>query len=183
MSVDASSCVIYTNTFAKSLGSSFRIAYMVLPPSLVDAYQEKLGFYSSTVSATEQLALARFISTGEYERHVARTRSYYRSLKNDLVDALRGCPVADRIQTEATEAGLHFLMHVDVPGSTEAFLQAARARGVILSPLSAFCAPDQAPASDYGGTYVMNFAGLAPNQARPAADAIAQAVQDVLGER
>lgn len=183
MSVDASSCVIYTNTFAKSLGSSFRIAYMVLPLSLVDAYQEKLGFYSSTVSATEQLALARFISTGEYERHVARTRSYYRSLKNDLVDALRSCPVADRIQTVATEAGLHFLMHVDVPGSTEAFLQAARARGVILSPLSAFCAPDQALASGYDGTYVMNFAGLAPNQARPAADAIAQVVQDVLGER
>ena len=183
MSVDASSCVIYTNTFAKSLGSSFRIAYMVLPLSLVDAYQEKLGFYSSTVSATEQLALARFIFTGEYERHVARTRSYYRSLKNELVDALRSCPVADRIQTEATEAGLHFLMHVDAPGPTEALLQAARARGVILSPLSAFCAPDQALASGFDGTYVMNFAGLAPNQARPAADAIAQAVQDVLGER
>ena len=183
MSVDASSCVIYTNTFAKSLGSSFRIAYMVLPLSLVDAYQEKLGFYSSTVSATEQLALARFISTGEYERHVARTRSYYRSLKNELVDALRSCPVADRIQTEATEAGLHFLMHVDVPGPTKALLQAARARGVILSPLSAFCAPDQALASGLDGTYVMNFAGLAPNQARLAAGAIAQAVQDVLGER
>lgn len=183
MSVDASSCVIYTNTFAKSLGSSFRIAYMVLPLSLVDAYQEKLGFYSSTVSATEQLALARFISTGEYERHVARTRSYYRSLKNELVDALRSCPVADHIQTEATEAGLHFLMHVDAPGSTEALLQAARARGVILSPLSAFCAPGQALASGFDGTYVMNFAGLAPSQARPAADAIAQAVQDVLGER
>ena len=74
-------------------------------------------------------------------------------------------------------------MHVDVPGSTEAFLQAACARGVILSPLSTFCAPDQALASGYDGTYVMNFAGLAPNQARPAADAIAQAVQDVLGER
>ena len=183
MSVDASSCVIYTNTFAKSLGSSFRIAYMVLPLSLVDAYQEKLGFYSSTVSATEQLALARFISTGEYERHVARTRSYYRSLKNDLVDALRSCPVADRIQTEATEAGLHFLMHVDVPGPTEALLQAARARGVILSPLSAFCAPGQALASGLDGTYVMNFAGLASNQVRPAAAAIAQAVQDVLGRQ
>ena len=183
MSVDASSCVIYTNTFAKSLGSSFRIAYMVLPLSLVNAYQEKLGFYSSTVSATEQLALARFISTGEYERHVARTRSYYRSLKNELVDALRSCSVADRIQTEATEAGLHFLMHVDVPAPTEAFLQAARARGVVLSPLSAFCAPGQALAPGYDGTYVMNFAGLAPNQARPAADAIAQAVQDVLEKR
>lgn len=183
MSVDASSCVIYTNTFAKSLGSSFRIAYMVLPLSLVDAYQEKLGFYSSTVSATEQLALARFISTGEYERHVARTRSYYRSLKNELADALRSCPVADHIQTEATEAGLHFLMHVDVPGPTEALLQAARARGVILSPLSAFCAPGQALASGLDGTYVMNFAGLASNQVRPAAAAIAQAVQDALGER
>ena len=63
-----------------------------------------------------------------------------------------------------------------------------RAKGVaapfaVVKTVSAFCAPDQALASGYDGTYVMNFAGLASNQVRPAAAAIAQAVQDALGER
>lgn len=141
MSVDASSCVIYTNTFAKSLGASFRIAYMVLPEALMGAYQERLGFYSSTVSTTEQLALAHFISSGEYERHVSRTRTYYRALRNSLVDALRTCPASDFLQVWSTDAGLHFLMRVDHAVPQERLVAAAWARGVRLSPLSGYCAP------------------------------------------
>ena len=143
MSVDASSCVIYTNTFAKSLGASFRIAYMVLPEALMDAYQERLGFYSSTVSTTEQLALAHFISSGEYERHVSRTRTYYRALRNSLVDALRTCSTSDFLQVESTDAGLHFLMHIDPAVPQDELVAAALARGVRLSPLSGYCASEK----------------------------------------
>ena len=178
MSVDASSCVIYTNTFAKSLGASFRIAYMVLPEALMGAYRERLGFYSSTVCATEQLALARFIASGEYERHVARTRTYYRALRNDLVDALRACPASKYLQVESTDAGLHFLMRVDESVPQEKLVAAAHARGVRLSPLSDYCASGEGPR--YLGTYVMSYAGLAPEQAAPAVGALSRAILDVL---
>lgn len=191
-SVDASSCVVYTNTFAKSLGSSFRMAYMVLPAPLVGSYQEKLGFYSSTVSATEQLALARFISSGEYERHVARTRTYYRSIRNELLEALRGCPVADALAVEAADAGLHFLMRVRADVSRPALVKAARDRGVVLSALSDYCATAgqgpcgagelvDEPGAAGENTFVMSYAGLLPEQVRPAVEALARAVQDAMG--
>ena len=42
--------VIYINTFTKSLSPSFRISYLVLPENLLSVFEEKLGFFSNTVS-------------------------------------------------------------------------------------------------------------------------------------
>ena len=184
-SVDATSCVIYTNTFAKSLGSAFRMAYMVLPEALLERFHERLGFYSSTVSVTEQLALARFMASGEYERHVARTRTYYRGIRNDLVDALKSSEVSDRLEVEVTDAGLHFLMRVHAVCGEADIAASARAQGVELSPLSGYCAgmvaaPAGSPApAGETPTFVMNYSGLTPEQIAPAVDALALALRDL----
>lgn len=55
--IDRSERVIYTNTFSQTLGSAFRIAYMVLPAHLARAYRERMGFYSCTVPAIDQMAV------------------------------------------------------------------------------------------------------------------------------
>ena len=61
-SIDVMDKVIYMNTFSKSLSSTIRISYMVLPEKLLGEFYAKLGFYSCTVSNFEQYTLARFIS-------------------------------------------------------------------------------------------------------------------------
>ena len=38
--------VIYMNTFSRTIAPSVRIGYMILPETLVDAFEHKLGFYS-----------------------------------------------------------------------------------------------------------------------------------------
>lgn len=68
--------VIYMNTFSKTLAPSIRIAYMVLPDSLMEKFHTKLNFYSGTVSSFEQYTLANFIAGGYYERHINRMRNY-----------------------------------------------------------------------------------------------------------
>lgn len=70
----APECVIYVNTFTKTLAPAMRTAYMVLPEALADKYREKLGFYSCSVPVFEQLVLAEFISGGELERYINRRR-------------------------------------------------------------------------------------------------------------
>ncbi|MEG0803942.1 MAG: PLP-dependent aminotransferase family protein, partial [Pygmaiobacter sp.] len=52
--------VIYLGTFTKSIAPSIRIAYMVLPRTLLVRYHEMFGSYSSTVSRFEQHTLAQF---------------------------------------------------------------------------------------------------------------------------
>ena len=66
--------VIYLNTFSKSISPAIRVAYMVLPESLVPEYEKKLGFYSCTVPTFEQLLLAELLGSGDFERHINRVR-------------------------------------------------------------------------------------------------------------
>ena len=112
-SIDAAGKVIYANTFTKSLGPAFRIGYMVLPPLLAEKFKRDLGFYSCTVSAIDQLALARFIESGDYERHVNRLRTHYRAVRNDLIAAMQQSSFAERACIEEQDAGIHFLLGID----------------------------------------------------------------------
>lgn len=66
--------VIYVNTFSKSLSSSMRIGYMILPEPLLPIYNEKLSHFSCSVPVLDQYVLAEFISNGSFERHLNRVR-------------------------------------------------------------------------------------------------------------
>ena len=56
--------VIYAGTFSRSIAPSIRIAYLVLPPSLLPVYRQRFSQQSSTVSRFEQHTLWRFIQEG-----------------------------------------------------------------------------------------------------------------------
>lgn len=88
-SLDIHGRTIYTGTFSKSLSPSMRVAYIVLPDSLMDTYRRYYHRYNSQVSALHQIALADFIASGNYERHINRLRIFYRKRQNALLTALR----------------------------------------------------------------------------------------------
>lgn len=111
-SVDVAGRVIYLNSFTKSLGAAFRIAYMALPEDLAAQFELKLGFYSNTVSPLEQLALARFIEQGHYERHVNRLRTHAKQLQDGLVRRVRESSLAKEVAFEGFDRGLYFSMRV-----------------------------------------------------------------------
>lgn len=82
-SMDGGKRVIYINTFSKSLAPSMRLGYMVLPSDLRERFREKLGFYSCTVPAFDQYALARFLDGGNFERYLSRVRRRLRQGETD----------------------------------------------------------------------------------------------------
>lgn len=73
-SLSYGSNVIYVNTFTKTISPAVRIAYMLLPENMVDLYQKTVGFYTCSVPLFNQLILAEFISSGDFERHINRVR-------------------------------------------------------------------------------------------------------------
>lgn len=66
--------VIYINTFSKLLAPAIRTGFMILPHRLLEAYHQKLGFYSCTVPVFDQLVLAEFIEEGHMERYINRRK-------------------------------------------------------------------------------------------------------------
>lgn len=82
--MDDSGRVIYMGTFSKAIAPAIRVGYLVLPPSLMERYEERGRFYSSTVSRVDQRILAMFIGGGYFERHLNRMREIYKG-KHDLL--------------------------------------------------------------------------------------------------
>ena len=157
-SIDENERVIYLNTFSKTIAPSIRISYMILPPHLLAAYQEKLGFYACTVSSFEQYTLAAFMEQGRYEQHISRMRNRYRQKRDAVIRMIRMGPLADRVEIMEQDAGLHFLMRLDTALSdTELRLRAAE-QGIRLAMLSDYysCARDSRQ-----HVLVVNYSGIA----------------------
>ncbi|MBD5025714.1 PLP-dependent aminotransferase family protein, partial [Xanthomonas citri pv. citri] len=76
--LDPNGRVIYLGTFSKSLLPSLRLSFMIVPPELMEPIQNNVQLMKQTVSAHSQLALADFIETGEWQKHINRMRSLYR---------------------------------------------------------------------------------------------------------
>jgi GntR family transcriptional regulator / MocR family aminotransferase len=156
-SVDVSERVIYVNTFSRSLSSTFRISYMILPPHLLVRFKQKLGFYSCSVSNFEQFALARFIEEGHFERHINRMKSHYRSKRDLLIKELVSSPIGSRVKISKRECGLHFLLHVDTDESDADLVAAAAKQGLRISCLSAY---HHAGCPSDSHTIVLNYSGV-----------------------
>lgn len=109
-SIDAAQSVIYTNTFSKSLSSALRLAYMVLPDELMERFRRELGFYASSVSSVDQVALARLLESGDYERHVNRVRVRAREARDGLVALVRKAFPAGEVSIEHADAGLYCVL-------------------------------------------------------------------------
>lgn len=109
-SLDCSSHVVYLNTFTKSLAPSMRIGYMVIPPDLLDRFEEKLGFYACTVPVFDQLILTEFIKRGYFERHISRMRKLYISRRNYFIDSLKNSPLSNILDIKGADAGMHLLL-------------------------------------------------------------------------
>lgn len=165
--------VIYIGTFSRSIAPSIRIAYMVLPQTLLEIYKRDFSFYSSTVSRFEQHTLARFIEGGHFGRHVNRMRNIYKKRKETLVAALKSAPVGAYLEIIGENAGLHFLLRIK-NGMTEAQLvHSAAAQGIKIAGLSHYCLAPMAALPD--NTVVLGYSGLQPQDIANAVELLSNA--------
>ena len=150
--------VIYLSTVARSLAPGIRIAYMVLPRSLLPAWQERYSLYSATVGRFEQQTLARFIQEGYFTRHLARSRMTYKARRNALAGALTEA-FGPKARLSGLHTGLHLLLHLAGPvPSDQALVRTARQAGIRLAALSGYSMAS--PARCPSGTLVLGYGAL-----------------------
>lgn len=121
--IDVIDKVIYMNTFSKSLASTIRISYMVLPKSLMKRFHERLGFFSCPVSTFEQHTLARFISEGYFERHINRMRRHYKKRKEELFEDMKKYDIFENSVISGENSGLHCVVKFDTQKTDEELLE------------------------------------------------------------
>lgn len=162
-SIDVSGKVIYMNTFTKTLASTVRISYMVLPEDLAKRFYSELSFYSCTVSNFEQYTLAQFMENGSFEKHINRLRNYYQNKRDAILKELKSGSIGKYITIQEEEAGVHFLMHIQSDCTEAEIVEKAKAGGVKLDPLSRYYIKNtekheqNGQENPYENTYVMNY--------------------------
>ncbi|GJM83862.1 hypothetical protein HMSSN139_63580 [Paenibacillus sp. HMSSN-139] len=76
--LDREERVVYVGSFSKTMFAALRVGYAVLPRALVRPVASAKALYEPVPPARlEQRALARFMRTGGYERHLRRMRRHY----------------------------------------------------------------------------------------------------------
>ena len=159
-SIDSRDRVIYINTFSKTLSPSFRISYMVLPEKLAVEFGKKLSFYSCQVSSFEQFTLARFIESGNYEKHINRMKNYYRSLRNNLMSAFQKSGLSEICTIREENSGIHFLLCLK-KGIDAKKLQAEwRKKGINIPLLSEYFYGEDKKNPEIETTFVVNYSGI-----------------------
>lgn len=165
-SIDVSGKVIYMNTFTKTLASTVRISYMVLPEDLAKRFYSELSFYSCTVSNFEQYTLAQFMENGSFEKHINRLRNYYQNKRDAILKELKSGSIGKYITIQEEEAGVHFLMHIQSDCTEAEIVEKAKEGGVKLDPLSRYYIKNtekheqNGQENPYENTYVMNYSSV-----------------------
>lgn len=108
--IDQNERVIYLSTFSKSLMPSLRIAYAVLPKSLILQYKQRFSYYAATVPRMDQHILANFMEDGYFAKHLNRMRKIYkRKLEIITKTILQYHPT---VSISGEQAGMHILLTI-----------------------------------------------------------------------
>jgi GntR family transcriptional regulator / MocR family aminotransferase len=131
--------IIYAGTASKTLAPAVRLAWMAVPSRLLPDLLSAKSLTDRHGSSLDELTLAELIASGEYDRHVRRSRLLYRRRRDRLVAGLRAAMPGARVTGVA--AGLQAVLRLP-PGAVESdVVAAAAARGLALDGMRGFCAP------------------------------------------
>ncbi|MGC7406037.1 PLP-dependent aminotransferase family protein [Pandoraea pneumonica] len=147
--------VVYVGTFSKTMFPALRLGFLILPTQLAAQTRDALDELLRGGHRFEQLALADFIRSGQFARHLGRMRRLYRERQTALREAL-----AEHFDPAyaviGERCGLHLTVRLDPAFHDKTIVATALREGIGPRALSSF-ALDPLPADNglvigYGDT-------------------------------
>ncbi|GFN30774.1 MocR-like pyridoxine biosynthesis transcription factor PdxR [Paenibacillus xylaniclasticus] len=159
--MDEYGCVAYIGTFSRALTPSFRLSYAVLPPELLKRFHARGHSYDQLASPLLQQAMAMFMESGGFGKHMRAMRSLYQRKRDTLLNALcESFPIGKTVRIAGEGSGLHMLLTWE--GKEEGvMINRAEQLGVRVYPVSCYWLQQlDAPRS----TVLLGFGGLTEEQ-------------------
>lgn len=121
--------VIYMGTFSKSVSPALRVNYLVLPPRLLEKWNEIFKETYPPVPWLTQAVLTRFIRDGHRDRLLRKQQTRNKSKYETLVSTLEEY-MGERVEVLKNGTGLHLLVNVLDGRPQEELINAAAEHGV-----------------------------------------------------
>lgn len=135
--LDRHGSVALVGSFSKTLASTLRLGFVVLPPDLVEPFTRAASVVARHGSGLDQAVLADLLADGHYARHLRRTREIYAArlavLQHEVERQLGGALRMDRV-----EAGLQTIGWLPPEIDAESVTAHAASHGVVVVPVSRY---------------------------------------------
>ena len=130
--------VVYCGTFSKTMFPGLRLGFAVAPKSIASAMGDTRAITEYAPCSVTQRALAMFIESGDYERHILRMRRIYAAKRKALVQAFR-----NHAAVTGLESGLSAVVRLPDRCPSEQVAQRLSDKGILIQPLSRYVFDDR----------------------------------------
>jgi GntR family transcriptional regulator / MocR family aminotransferase len=174
-SLDSAERVIYAGSFSKTLFPGIRLGYLLCPPALRNDLIMIKSLDDLGCSSMEQAALATFLESRQYEKHLRKSLTELRVRRDALLEALSR-HLGANIEISASAGGAHVVVWFPHHSykTLRQLIERALERGLGLYPIHPFY---ETPPTMPG--LMIGFGGLSPAELNTAIALLAACLKEV----
>lgn len=125
--------VVLSGSISKSMAPGLRIGWVAAPADLAHGVRQARGELDLGSPVIDQYALAHFLRTGGYDRHLRKARREYRRRRDSLVKVL--AEHLPEVRVHGIEAGLHVYLELPSGWDEHGLALAAQSLGLAAEPV------------------------------------------------
>lgn len=134
-SLDRDGRVLYAGTFSKVLLPSIRLAYLVVPETQVERFEQISQTFVGGSPELTQAIVTAFITEGHFARHIQRMRKLYAERREATVAGLEGV-LGNYMRIDSQPGGMHLILRLQGQQSDRGLVARMLAEGLYAEALT-----------------------------------------------
>jgi GntR family transcriptional regulator/MocR family aminotransferase len=110
-SLDRDGRVLYAGTFSKVLFPSIRLAYLVVPDTQVERFEQITQAFAGGSPELTQAIVTGFIKEGHFARHIQRMRKLYAQRRDATAAGLQSV-LGKHMRIDSQPGGMHLILRL-----------------------------------------------------------------------
>jgi GntR family transcriptional regulator/MocR family aminotransferase len=145
-SLDRDGRVLYAGTFSKVLLPSLRLAYLVVPESQVERFEQVTQILAPGSPELTQAIVTAFIREGHFARHIQRMRKLYAE-RRDATAAGLDSVLRPHMRIDSQPGGMHLILRLQGRQSDRPLVARMREAGLYAEALTDWTADGDGPSA------------------------------------
>jgi GntR family transcriptional regulator / MocR family aminotransferase len=158
-SLDRDGRVLYAGTFSKVLLPSLRLAYLVVPETQIETFEQIIQAFAGGSPELTQAIVTAFITEGYFARHIQRMRKLYAERRQATVEGLESV-LGKRVRIDAQPGGMHLILRLQGRRSDRRLAARMREDGLYGEALA-----DWTTGDDAASALLLSFTNVASHEA------------------